>query len=71
MPNSGFIKLTSPSSLTEQSRPSSSCPSDIARLKKLQGLHLTDEEIRLIVKDRQKKDNHNMSEFNFYFKINF
>ena len=61
MPNSGFMQLKSPSSLTEQIRPSSSCPSDVARLKKLQGLHLTDEEIRLIVKDRQKKDNHNMS----------
>ena len=48
-------------SMSQSVRPSTSCPTDIARIKKLKGLNLTEDEIRLIVKDRQKKDNHNMS----------
>lgn len=55
--------------LTPTARPSSSCPADVARLKKLQGVHLTEDEIKLIMKDRQKKDNHNMS--GFIFKANY
>ena len=55
-----YLKIMSPS--TSQSvRASTSCPTDIARLKRLKGLNLTQDEIKLIVKDRQKKDNHNMS----------
>lgn len=47
--------------MTQSVRESTSCPTDIARLKKLKGINLTEDEIKLIVKDRQKKDNHNMS----------
>ena len=46
--------------MTQSVRESTSCPTDIARLKKLKGINLTQDEIKLIVKDRQKKDNHNM-----------
>ena len=61
LPNfNGYLTVMSPT-LSEPVRPSSSCPSDMARVKKLQGLNLTEDDIRLIVKDRQKKDNHNMS----------
>ncbi len=63
LPTDDYFKLLSPPSTPASVRPSTSCPADIARLKQLQGLHLTDEEIKLIVKDRQKKDNHNMSKF--------
>jgi hypothetical protein len=45
-------------------RPSTSCPADIARIKKLQSLNLTEDDIKLFLKDRQKKDNHNMSNYN-------
>jgi hypothetical protein len=70
LPNSSFIKIGSPAPFKDHSQASSSCPSDIARLKKLQGLRLTDDEIRLIVKDRQKKDTHNMIERRRRFNIN-
>lgn len=43
-------------------RASTSCPADIVRIKRLKGINLTEDEIKLIVKDRQKKDNHNMSQ---------
>jgi hypothetical protein len=57
---SDYLNFMSPP--TPQSvRASTSCPTDTARLKKLKGLNLTEEDIKLIVRDRQKKDNHNMS----------
>jgi hypothetical protein len=42
-------------------RPSTSCPADMARLKKMQGQSLNEEELRCLLRERQKKDNHNMS----------
>lgn len=36
-------------------------PAEMARLKQMRGAKLTQEEIQLLVKDRQRKDNHNMS----------
>ena len=53
-----FRDVLSPQSL---GKGPSTCPADAVRVKKLQGLNLTEDEIRLIIKDRQKKDNHNMS----------
>lgn len=58
-PNENYLSIPSPGSFSQQA--SSSCPADVARIKQLQGLNLTSDEIKLIVKDRQKKDNHNMS----------
>ena len=40
---------------------SSSCPTNILSAKAKIGLPLTDDEMRLVIRDRQKKDNHNMS----------
>jgi hypothetical protein len=40
---------------------SSSCPTNILSAKAKIGLPLTDDEMRLVFRDRQKKDNHNMS----------
>ena len=40
---------------------SSSCPTNILTAKAKIGLPLTDDELRLVLRDRQKKDNHNMS----------
>lgn len=62
-----FRDILSPQSV---GKGSSSCPADAVRLKKLQGLNLTEDEIRLIIKDRQKKDNHNMIERRRRFNIN-
>ena len=59
LPNENYLSTPSPGSFSQQT--SSSCPADVARIKQLQGLNLTTDEIKLIVKDRQKKDNHNMS----------
>lgn len=59
LPNDNYLNTPSPGSFSQQA--SSSCPADVARIKQLQGLNLTTDEIKLIVKDRQKKDNHNMS----------
>lgn len=36
-------------------------PAEIAKKKSLAGQKLTDEEMQLLIKDRQRKDNHNMS----------
>ena len=38
-------------------------PAELARQKQLRGLTLTPEELQLLAKDRQRKDNHNMSKF--------
>ena len=65
-PNEVFFKTLTPSHMGPI-RPSSSCPADIARLKKLQGTHLTEEEIKILIKERQKKDNHNMSILLIFF----
>ena len=43
------------------SRHSSSCPTNILSAKAKIGLPLTEDEMRLVLRDRQKKDNHNMS----------
>ena len=50
-----------PPSTPSAARASTSCPDDMIRLKQLNGLNLTEEEIKTIIKERQKKDNHNMS----------
>ena len=47
--------------VSQPMRPSSSCPAAIAHIKMLDGLNLTDEEWKLIAKDRLKKETHNMS----------
>lgn len=54
-------------------------PAEIAKKKSLAGQKLTDEEMQLLIKDRQRKDNHNMSKFKqltkkiififYYFKL--
>ena len=36
-------------------------PAELARQKQIRGLTLTSEELQLLAKDRQRKDNHNMS----------
>ena len=36
-------------------------PAELARQKQMRGLTLTPEELQLLAKDRQRKDNHNMS----------
>jgi hypothetical protein len=51
--------------ITQSVRPSTSCPADMARIKKLQSLNLTEDDIKVYLKERQKKDNHNMSMFVF------
>ncbi|CAF3132867.1 unnamed protein product [Rotaria socialis] len=52
------------------SRHSSSCPTNILSAKAKIGLPLTDDEMRLVLRDRQKKDNHNMIERRRRFNIN-
>lgn len=47
--------------LDSSNRHSSSCPTNILSAKAKIGLPLTDDEMRLVLRDRQKKDNHNMS----------
>lgn len=41
-------------------------PAEIARQKQIRGISLTPEEQQLLAKDRQRKDNHNMSKLKFY-----
>jgi hypothetical protein len=45
-------------------------PAEQARLKQMREIKLTQEEIQLLVKDRQRKDNHNMIERRRRFNIN-
>ncbi|CAF0725063.1 unnamed protein product [Didymodactylos carnosus] len=54
--------LSSPASKEDITRHSSSCPTNMLRAKAQIGLPLTDEEMRLVIRDRQKKDNHNMKQ---------
>lgn len=49
---------------------SSSCPTNILSAKAKIGLPLTDDEMRLVLRDRQKKDNHNIIERRRRFNIN-
>ncbi|CAF1415517.1 unnamed protein product [Rotaria sordida] len=49
---------------------SSSCPTNILSAKAKIGLPLTEDEMRLVLRDRQKKDNHNMIERRRRFNIN-
>jgi hypothetical protein len=60
-----MIQIMSPP-ISQPVRPSTSCPVDMVRLKKLQNLNLTEDDIKLYLKERQKKDNHNMSMIMFY-----
>ena len=62
LPSEDYLKVMSPP-LTPSERASTSCPSDLARLKKMRGLNLTEDELRQLVKDRHKKDTHNISRF--------
>jgi hypothetical protein len=48
-------------SLDSSNLHSSSCPTNILSAKAKIGLPLTEDEMRLVIRDRQKKDNHNMS----------
>ena len=43
------------------SAPPANDPAEMARQKQMRGLTLTPEELQLLAKDRQRKDNHNMS----------
>ncbi|RNA35593.1 transcription factor EB isoform X2 [Brachionus plicatilis] len=45
-------------------------PAEMAKKKSLAGQKLTDEEMQLLIKDRQRKDNHNMIERRRRFNIN-
>jgi transcription factor E3 len=56
--------------LDSSNRHSSSCPTNILSAKAKIGLPLTDDEMRLVIRDRQKKDNHNMIERRRRFNIN-
>jgi transcription factor E3 len=56
--------------LDSSSRHSSSCPTNILSAKAKIGLPLTEDEMRLVLRDRQKKDNHNMIERRRRFNIN-
>jgi hypothetical protein len=67
-------------SIDSINRHSSSCPTNILSAKAKIGLPLTDDEMRLVIRDRQKKDNHNMSKKNkkqnktmhfLFFSFNF
>lgn len=49
---------------------SSSCPTNILSAKAKIGLPLTEDEMKLVLRDRQKKDNHNMIERRRRFNIN-
>ena len=70
MPNDMFYLNTPPGI---SARPSTSCPNDMARLKKLQSMNLTEEEIRYFlkeIKEKQKKESHNLVERRRRFNIN-
>jgi len=49
---------------------SSSCPTNVLNAKAKIGLPLTEDEMKLVIRDRQKKDNHNMIERRRRFNIN-
>ncbi|CAF3435809.1 unnamed protein product [Rotaria sp. Silwood1] len=57
-------------SIDSMNRHSSSCPTNILSAKAKIGLPLTEDEMRLVLRDRQKKDNHNMIERRRRFNIN-
>jgi hypothetical protein len=61
LPNDDYLKVLSPTETSRPVRTSSSCPANTTQLEMLNGLNLTEENIRTILKERQKKDNHNMS----------
>jgi hypothetical protein len=83
MPNDGYLQasmgadggagMPASPALSQSARPSTSCPSDMARIKKLQSMNLTEVEIRHVLKDmkdRHKKEAHNMIERRRRFNIN-
>ena len=50
---------------------SASCPSEVlAKIQSGQGDQLTEDEVKVYLKDRQKKDNHNQIERRRRFNIN-
>ncbi|XP_076363075.1 transcription factor EC-like isoform X2 [Tachypleus tridentatus] len=53
----------------EQTKSPTSCPPDLMNVKK-EPLSLTEDHLRALAKDRQKKDNHNMIERRRRFNIN-
>jgi hypothetical protein len=61
------IEAAVTASLSNATASSATDPAELARIKHLNGLPLTQEEVQLIMKDRQRKDNHNMSEFSLKF----
>ena len=68
LPNENSLaNLHSPSSFTQQA--SSSCPADLARIKQLQGLNLTSDEIKMIV--RQKPEVKLVGEGFYVLSVNF
>ncbi|CAF0771456.1 unnamed protein product [Adineta ricciae] len=70
-PGSVFLSSSlSKDGLDSSSRHSSSCPTNILSAKAKIGLPLTEDEMRLVLRDRQKKDNHNMIERRRRFNIN-
>ena len=59
---SSILSSSTPKGSTDSiDRHSSSCPTNILSAKARIGLPLTEDEMRLVIRDRQKKDNHNMS----------
>jgi len=66
----GVLLSSSLSKDDSSSRHSSSCPTNILSAKAKIGLPLTEDEMRLVIRDRQKKDNHNMIERRRRFNIN-
>ncbi len=60
--NANIVSSSTSDSLDlEQNNSNTSDPAEMARIKQLRGIKLTQDEIQLLVKDRQRKDNHNMS----------
>lgn len=66
-PGSDFDpRISSPTSSGLASPSVPTDPAEIVRLKQARNIKLTPEEVQLLVKDRQRKDNHNMSKKIFY-----
>lgn len=69
MPGEATTPIFLSSSLSKDSADSfsnlsSSCPTNVLSAKAKIGLPLTEDEMKLVIRDRQKKDNHNMSKTN-------
>lgn len=66
LPGNLLDVYSSPGMATPTITVSNSCPADLANIKR----ELTDSEARALMKDRQKKDNHNLIERRRRFNIN-